>query len=374
MSRLAPAGAPRAGMLACICDPEFDVPANDNRWTRPRPWPLALGFAFGVLAQTLASGILPLAGAQLAPRPDLATLPFAALMLGAALASFPASFLGDAFGRRTGFALGASLGIAGGAILAFGILQRQFAFACLGALWLGMAQGFSFFYRHEAAASAGRPAAAAAGVMAGGLFAAVAGPSLAGLAETFFAPAFLVGSAVLAALAHTASLAVAVRLAPDARPWTQTGDAGPLTAILGPTLVAMLAWGGMSLVMAGAPLALMDCGIGEGALFGFIALHVAAMYGPAAPLALLGRRLPARLMAFGGLALVLAAIPLQFSTDPRFLAAALMLVGAGWSIATIGATGWLHQTARPGRLALALHDGALFSAAIVGAALAGRLF
>ncbi len=379
MSRLAPVGGPRAGMLACICDPQFEAPANDNAGARPNALPLALGFAFAVLAQTLAAGVLPLAGALLAPRPALATLPFAALMLGAALASFPASFLGDAFGRRTGFALGASLGIAGGALLAVGLLQRQFSFACLGALWLGMAQGFSFFYRHEAAASAGRPAAAAAGVMAGGLLAALAGPTLATLAEGLFSPAFLVGSAVLAALAHTASLGVAVRLAPDARPWLSMVTPGPLAAILAPTVVGMLAWFGMSLVMAGAPLALLGCGVGEGAVFGFIALHVAAMYAPAAPLALLDGRLASQVLtpprlAFAGLVLVALAFPLQMSGEPALLAAALVLVGAGWSVATVGCTGWLHQVAKPGRLALALHDGALFTAAIIGAALAGRLF
>lgn len=379
MSRLAPVSGPRAGMLACICDPQFEAPANDNAGRRPDALPLALGFAFAVLAQTLAAGVLPLAGALLAPRPALATLPFAALMLGAALASFPASFLGDSFGRRTGFALGASLGIAGGALLAVGLLQRQFAFACLGALWLGMAQGFSFFYRHEAAASAGRPAAAAAGVMAGGLLAAVVGPTLATFAEALFSPVFLVGSAVLAAFAHTASLAVAVRLAPDARPWISTTTPGPLAAILAPTLVGMLAWFGMSLVMAGAPLALLGCGVGEGAVFGFIALHVAAMYAPAAPLALLDGRLTSQVLtpprlAVAGCALVALAYPLQMSGDPGLLATALVLVGAGWSVATVGCTGWLHQVAKPGRLALALHDGALFSAAIAGAALAGRLF
>ncbi|MGU3494586.1 hypothetical protein ACLBXM_11140 [Xanthobacteraceae bacterium A53D] len=373
MSRLAPAGAPRAGLLSCVCDPLLELPANDNARGRPGALPLALGFAFAVLAQTLATGILPLAGAFLAPRPELATLPFAALMLGAALASFPASFLGDSFGRRSGFALGASLGIAGGALLAFGILQRQFTFACLGALWLGMAQGFSFFYRHEAAASAGRPTASAAGVMAGGLLAALAGPLLADAAEALFSPVFLVGSAVLAALAHTASLGIAVRLAPDARPWVEGGAAGPLRAILAPTLVGALAWLGMSLVMAGAPLALLGCGIGEGAVFGFIALHVAAMYGPAAPLALLGRRLKPRVIAGVGLGLIALAAPLQYLGDAQAITAALILVGIGWSLATIGTTGWLHRDAKPGRLGLALHDGSLFCAAILGAALAGRL-
>eukprot|EP01034_Spumella_vulgaris_P007608 gene7608-9700_t len=184
--------------------------------------------------------------------------------------------------------------------------------------------------------------------MAGGLLAALAGPTLATLAEELFSPAFLVGSAVLAALAHTASLGVAVRLAPDARPWISTATPGPLAAILAPTVVGMLAWFGMSLVMAGAPLALLGCGVGEGAVFGFIALHVAAMYAPAAPLALLDGRLASQMLtpqrlALTGLLLVALAFPLQMSDEPALLAAALVLVGAGWSVATVGCTGWLHQ-------------------------------
>ncbi|WP_234054112.1 MULTISPECIES: hypothetical protein [unclassified Xanthobacter] len=380
----AQASEPRAGMLVCVCDPQFDPPANDNG---PKAIPtlgLALGFAFAVLAQTVASAALPLAGAMLAPpmaspipwltTSPLATWPFAAMLLGAALASFPASFLRDAFGRRTGFALGASLGLAGGALLVAALLQRQFAWACLGALWLGMAQGFSFFYRHEAAAASGRPAAATAGVLAGGVLAALAGPTLAGFAESLAAPYFLVGAAGLAALAHALSLGVAVTLAPDPPPVFRPKSVAPLAAVVGPTLLGALAWFGMSAVMSGAPLALMGCGIGEAAVFGFIALHVAAMYAPAVPLALVGDRVSPVLLAMAGLALVAVAVPLQLSGSAEGITAALLAVGAGWSVATVGCTAWLYRAGRPGRLALAVHDGSLFSCAILGALAGGFLF
>lgn len=380
---------PRAGMLVCVCDPQFDPPANDNGPKAIPTFGLALGFAFAVLAQTVASAALPLAGALLAPKTGalagalgsaplanspLATWPFAAMLLGAALASFPASFLRDAFGRRTGFALGASLGLAGGALLVAALLQRQFAWACLGALWLGMAQGFSFFYRHEAAAASGRPAAATAGVLAGGVLAALAGPTLAGFAESLAAPYFLVGAAGLAALAHALSLGVAVTLAPDPPPVFRPKAEAPLKAIVGPTVLGALAWFGMSAVMSGAPLALMGCGIGEAALFGFIALHVAAMYAPAVPLALVGDRVPPLALAAGGLALVALAVPLQLSGSAEAITAALLAVGAGWSVATVGCTAWLYRGGRPGRLALALHDGTLFTCAILGALAGGLLF
>ncbi len=367
MRRAAPAPEPRAGMLVCVCDPQLNAPANDNGPRAVSTFGLALGFAFAVLAQTVASAALPLAGAQLAPRPELVTWPFAALLLGAALASFPASFLRDAFGRRTGFALGASLGIAGGALLVAALIQRQFAWACLGALWLGMAQGFSFFYRHEAAAASGRPAAATAGVLAGGLLAAVAGPTLASFAESLAAPFFLVGAAALAALAHTCSLGVAVMLADDPNSTFRPKVTAPLSAIVWPTVVAGIAWFGMNAVMSGAPLALVGCGIGGAAVFGFIALHVAAMYAPAVPLALAGDRLPPLAIALTGVVLVAIGVPLQRLATPESITAALICVGAGWSVATVGATAWIYQSGQPSRLALALHDGGLFALAICGA-------
>ncbi|TCT06135.1 hypothetical protein [Aquabacter spiritensis] len=362
----------RAGMLICACDGAAAPPANDNARRPAGRFALTAGFAFAVLAQTIAATVLPLAGTLLAPEGALVTWPFAALMLGAALASFPASFLRDAFGRRAGFALGASLGIAGGALLALGLLNRQFAFACIGGLWLGMAQGFSFFYRHEAAATSGAPGAAAAGVLAGGVLAALAGPALVQAAEALVAPYFLVGAAALAALAHVASLGVAVRLAPDPVSEAAAQPGGSLRPLLWPTAAGALAWFAMSALMAGSPAKLVACGVGEGAVFGFVALHVLAMYGPAVPLMWIAGRVPGPVLALAGGSLCAAALALGAATQTGpGLGAALLLSGAGWCIATVGTTAWLREAGASGRLALALHDGVLFCAALAGAQAAG---
>ena len=53
-----------------------------------------------VLRHLLAIGVLPIAGLLIAPKPEWATLPYAALLAGAAVATFPASFLDGAFGRQ----------------------------------------------------------------------------------------------------------------------------------------------------------------------------------------------------------------------------------------------------------------------------------
>lgn len=358
----------RAGLLSCICDGIAGPPANDNMLRPVGVFQLAAGFAFAVLGQTVASAALPLAGLMLAPREAFATWPFAALMLGATLASFPAAFLRDAFGRRAGFALGASLGLAGGLMLAMGLLHRQFAFVCIGGLWLGMAQGFSFFYRHEAAAASARPGAASAGVLAGGLLAAVAGPALAQGAEALLTPYFLVGAALVAAGAHLLALGVAVRLAPDPLSMVAPTETAPLPALLLPSLAAAAAWACMSLLMGGSPLKLVDCGISEGATFGFIALHVFAMYAPAVPLIWLARHVAPRTLAVGGVILSVASVVLAAVTrNPALLAFALLVSGAGWCAATVGATAWLRERGTPGRLGLAMHDFMLFGAALLGA-------
>ena len=110
--RIDAAPVARAGRLACFCPPGAPSPGSDlaasldeARWS-PGVATLAAGFALSVLSQSLALGVLPLAGRLLAPTPILMAAPYIAMLLGAATATFPASFLLDAFGRRAALALG----------------------------------------------------------------------------------------------------------------------------------------------------------------------------------------------------------------------------------------------------------------------------
>ena len=93
--------AGRAGRLDCVCAPGEEGKGGEALAR------LTTGFGLAILAQTLVLAALPLAAAAVAPRPSLAGLPYALTLLGAALATFPASFLLDAFGRRAAFSLGA---------------------------------------------------------------------------------------------------------------------------------------------------------------------------------------------------------------------------------------------------------------------------
>ena len=84
-------------------------------------WLLSIAQAF-LLGTNLASAtVVGLAGVMLAPDPALKTLPFALVIVGSALATYPASLFMKRTSRRTGFMVGAALGVIGFGIAIFAI-------------------------------------------------------------------------------------------------------------------------------------------------------------------------------------------------------------------------------------------------------------
>ena len=75
---------------------------------------LASAQALFQTASVLVMTVGGLAGGLIAPSPGLATLPVAAMFLGTAVATFPASMWMSRAGRRSGFVAGALLGVRAG--------------------------------------------------------------------------------------------------------------------------------------------------------------------------------------------------------------------------------------------------------------------
>jgi MFS family permease len=365
------ASALRAGRLDCVCDPaSFDT---ETALDRRSVTLLGLGFALSVLAQVLTLGVLPLAGLSLAPSPRLATLPFAAFYAGAALASLPASFLLDAFGRRAAFSLGAGLGVAGGGILAWALLMGHFGALTLGGFWLGIASGFSLFYRHAAVPLGGSRMGAAGIVFGAGALAGLVAPTVMVFAETLSAPRLFMGAAVAAAFAHVGSLVATASL--PYRPLMRADDgAAPALmwrSLIAPTAIAAAGWAAMTALMGATPLAMVGCGLSE-AVAGAIAWHVTAMYAPSLLLPVLTRGLrPGAIAATGGALLLAGFAFFRLSQDVTGFSTAVVLAGGGWSLLTMGTTLMLHRDGRPSRWQLGLHDGALLASALLGALAAG---
>ncbi|MGQ4273557.1 MFS transporter [Terrihabitans sp. B22-R8] len=364
----------RAGHLACFCGE--DVTPGERPWRQPGLLSLALGFGLAVLAQALVFGILPLAGAQLAPSPGLVGLPFAAMLVGAVAATLPASLLLDHFGRRAAFALGASLGLAGALMLSFALVEQRFVLLCLGAFWLGIAQGFGLFYRHAAALGPGGAPASTAIIFGAGLLAAFVGPWIATFAEALAAPYFLVGTAFAAAAVQIAALSLAVSIpAPPVSLQTEERPRALSGALWKAIAISAPAWAIMYASMAHAPLAMIDCGIAAGGVAGLVAWHLLAMYAPSLAIPALARFAGAMPLAATGLVMaVLGAIGINLSQQVFGFALALALVGAGWSFAVAGATMALHASGRPSAWMLAGHDALCLLAALAAVLAMGALF
>lgn len=361
---------PRAGRLDCLCEP---IEAADGTPDCGGTALLALAFALSVLSQVLTLTILPLAGLSLAPSANWATLPYAAFYAGAALASLPASLLLDAFGRRAAFSLGASLGVAGGLLVAWSLLQWQFMGLVLGAFWLGLASGFSLFYRHAAAPLGAKGTGAILLVFGAATIAGLFAPMVATFAESLAVPHSLVGMAGAAALAHVGSLLATAAL-PYRRLRRTHTETAPLQGwqhILWPSLVGALGWFAMTALMGATPIAMVGCGLGD-AVFGTIAWHVIAMYAPSLALAGLPKAIRPIWIAFAGCILIMMAALtfLASSTTAAFILSAALL-GIGWSLVTMGTTLWVHESGEPSRWLLGLHDGALLGSALLGALAAG---
>jgi MFS family permease len=365
------AAIPRAGQLECICEPgALGNAVADRRGTAL----LAGGFAFSVLAQVLTLSILPLAGLSLAPSQGLATLPYAAFYAGAALASLPASFLLDSFGRRAAFSLGASLGAAGGAVLVWALVAMHFGALVLGAFWLGIAGGFSLFYRHAAVPVGGKGTSALLLVFGAATLASLAAPTIAGAAEALASPRIFAGTAAAAALAHVVSLAATAALPYQSRRDLEsaTGLQGG-RAILLPTLIGACGWFAMTALMGATPIAVFGCAPSEAAV-GAVAWHVMAMYTPSLVLAFLPQiARPIPLSAAGCLALASGAMAFVLSSTVGGFSTSAALIGVGWSLIMLGTTLWIHGNGKISRCLLGLHDSILLTGAILGA-LAAKAF
>lgn len=363
----------RAGQIFCACDIDglpldLDALPKDASLFR-----MATAFGLTVLSQVLALSVLPLASASLATPLSALPLPYLAMLFGSALASFPASYLMDMFGRKSAFALGASLGLAGGILAAWALYERQYLAFMIGVLWLGMAQGFGLFYRHAAAMSGG-----AGGVVFGaGVIGALVAPFVISLLASLFGPFASAATLAASGLVSLVMLALAVTL-PSRRIEIETSERDvkrpSWILFFGATEIAALAWLGMTGLMAHAPLAMAGCGISMSMSSIAMAAHLSAMYWPGFVIGRLVVKLGAFPTSLIGLLMVaLGGVATLYQTSVIGFTLSLSFAGFGWGMATIGATAALHRAGRPSATALAFHDVTLFLAAMLGAVLFGRL-
>lgn len=313
----------------------------------------ALFQTVSVLVMTIGG----LAGAQLTSRPGMATVPIATMFLGTAVAMFPASALMAKVGRRTGFMLGALLGVLGGLTAAFGMWLASLPLLAFGTFFAGTYQAFAQFYRFaasEVADDAFRPKAISL-VLAGGIVAALLGPTLARYGGDLLGPLYMGSFVMLTAVAALGLCVLSLLDMPkphiaevtsgEGRPWRLiVTQPTYLVALFG----ALTGYGIMILAMTATPLAMLHHDHPLASAAAVIQLHVLGMFLPSFFTGALISRLGApRVMLLGVGVLMLHVVTTFSGTGFSSFASALVLLGVGWNFLYIGGTTLLTTTYSP---------------------------
>jgi len=347
-----------------------------------------LALAQGLFMSVQAMGIAttPLAAhSLLGTDKSLATLPIFITHAGIMLGTIPASMLMDRIGRRGGFTLGTTIGLAFGLVAAYAVSVRSFELLCVAALLQGLSASFAWYYRFAAADSSPNDfkARAISYVMLGGVIAGFAGPQLAKWSVDWFAPVTFKGVYVTIALVSLVSMVVVqfLRIQPLSASERASGGR-PLRAIAAqPTyrvalVSSMLGYGVMTLIMSATPLAMLACGYGFSDSATVIQVHIVAMFLPSFFTGTLIQRFGALpIIASGALIQLACALINLAGIDFWNFLIANLFVGLGWNFTFVGGSALLTQTYEPVERAKvqASHDFTVYATTATAAALAGFL-
>jgi MFS family permease len=333
-----------------------------------------------VLMVTIAG----LVGLQLASDKSLATLPVALTLIATAATLIPASLLMQRHGRRAGFLLGATFGVAGGLTAMFAVVTASFALFCAAMLLIGIYQGFAQYYRFAAAeaVSEGYRSRAISWVIGAGVVAAVAGPNLARYAQGVGPWPYAACFAVVSVLGVAALVLIArLQLAPPVA-LTASGTGRPLAEIatqpifLTAVTCSTVGYGVMVLIMTATPLAMDACGFPLDRSATVIQWHVLGMFVPAFFTGRLIDRFGPLQVIVAGIVLLGGAIVIALDgVDFAHFVASLVLLGTGWNFLYIGGTTLLTRAYRPEERAKAqaTHDFINFGAVSLASLSAGGM-
>ena len=343
----------------------------------------AQGFAqSGPTVVILLGGIV---GTTLAPNPSVATFPVAALIIGVAAFSIPASMLMARFGRKLGFIAGAAIGTFAALGAAASVNAGSFWAFTACALFVGAHVSFAQQYRFAVTESvpARRAPFAISMVMLAGIVAAIIGPETAkrakDLASVEYVGSFL-GLAVL--LACGAAVLLLYRNS-DADEAGEGGAQRPLGEIVRLPAFALAlgasaaGYGIMSFVMTATPVSMhVEQAMSLEETTFVIQSHIAAMYLPSLASGFLTERLGAIRIIWSGLGLMFCCVVIgMIDQSLMHYWVSLVLLGVGWNFLFLGGTTLLTTTYRSSERfkVQATNDFSIFSLQAVGALSSGAV-
>lgn len=357
--------------------------------SRPEHTPLSNVTLLAIAQMLSASGLTVvvilggIVGADLAQKPSWATAPLSLAIVATALTTVPAAMLMRRIGRRSGFIIGALIGVAGGLVASRGISGGNFELFCIGTMLLGSSMAFTQQYRFAAAESVTpeHVSQAISRVLIGSLGAAVIGPQLA-LAGRWWTATEYAGSFLTVSLLYLAALVVLSRLKLPARsatdnPLEDTSAAGLLSdphfriAVFS----SAVAFAVMSFIMTAAPISMhrLDHHSVEATTF-VIQSHVLAMYLPSLISGRIIARYGERLVMLWGSALLASCVAVSFAGHHvMHYWWGLVLLGIGWNLLFVAGTTLLARQLRGANRhrAQAINEFAVFGTQACASLLAG---
>lgn len=298
-----------------------------------------------------------LVGKMLSPDPAWATVPLALQFAGAMMTTIPASLFMGKFGRRFGFSIGQIVGAIGGSLAAYAIYIQNFWLFAAASLLIGFHVAFWQYFRFAAADSAGPEfkAKAISYVLAGGVFAAVAGPQLAIWGQKLFEPILFAGVyIIIVGLCLITLVFIQAIHIPSPKSVGIVKAGRPLGIIMRQpvfivaVLSAMLGYGTMTLVMTATPLAMEVCGFAFNDSATVIQWHILAMYAPSFYTGSLIKRFGVVNVILTGIILMICAMAINLSgIDLINFSIGLVCLGLGWNFMFIGGTTLLTDAYTP---------------------------
>lgn len=340
--------------------------------------------------------------------PTLGALIVVRLLGSAALAGLGTSMIGvsrffvsylmgafsDRYGRKPGMAIGLAIGIVGAVTCGASMITWSFPMFVAGLLIFGMGMGAVQQLR-VAAADMYPPARRAEGIgllQTGSLVGAMGGPILVSLANAIgpsldvdpiavawlLVPAVLIGALLLLVQVHPDPKAIAAHMEdyypgyqPAARPAgveTAPGKTGIAIFVRDyPKLTAFVTTfavqGNMSMMMAMTAYSLDHHGHALPMISLAVALHVIGMFGLSLPLGKLADRLGRRpLMTVGVLVAGAGSLLVVLTAEWIVITLGTVLVGIGWSSATIASTALIADRSSPAERGRAIGTADTFAA------------
>ena len=315
----------------------------------------------------------------------LATAPVSGMVIGTALATFPASMLMRRIGRRAGFRVGASVGLAGAVVASLSIVWLNFWLFSFGVLLIGAFNGFAQYYRFAATdvATDAFKSRAISLVLAGGVAAAYLGPEIAKVSVEVIPSARFLGP-YLAIIGFMALTMLVLGLVDIPKPAEDGADTAPRPlaeivrqpAVLVAILSAAVGFAVMSLMMTATPIAMVTHNHTFGDAAFVIQWHALAMFAPSFVTGAIIARIGVVNVILAGIVLIGASLAFALSgTDLASFWIALFLLGLGWNFMFVGGTTLLTQSHRPAERAKVqgINDLVVFGSVAIASLSSGAL-